>query len=67
MTNDWLKAFVSSDALRCELVKQVLIDNEIDAVILNKQGYPYNFGEVEVLVHPDNFSAAQEIILKAEL
>ncbi len=67
MNDSWVKIFTSSDFFKSEMVRQVLIDNEIDAVILNKQGYPYNIGQVEVYVSPDQFQPALELIVKNDL
>jgi hypothetical protein len=67
MNDSWVKIFTSSDFFKSEMVRQVLIDNEIDAVILNKQGYPYNIGQVEVYVQPDYFQPAIELIVKNDL
>ncbi|HEY0055569.1 MAG TPA: DUF2007 domain-containing protein [Pedobacter sp.] len=67
MNDSWVKIFTSSDFFKSEMVRQVLIDNEIEAVILNKQGYPYNIGQVEVYVPPDHFQPALELIVKNDL
>ena len=67
MNDSWVKIFTSSDFFKSEMVRQVLIENEIDAVILNKQGYPYNIGQVEVYVQPDHFQPAIELIVKNDL
>jgi hypothetical protein len=63
----WIKIYTSSDFFKSELVRQVLTDHEIDAIIMNKQGFPYRFGEVEVYIHEDHFQKALEIIIKNEL
>lgn len=67
MESDWLKVYTSSDFFKSELVRQVLIDNEIDAIIINKQGFPYRIGEVEVYIHESNLEQAKEIITNNEL
>ena len=67
MKQDWIKIYTSNDFYKSELVKQVLIDNEIDAVIMNKQGFPYQIGEVEVYINGLHFQQAIEIIIKNEL
>ena len=67
MNNDWVKIFTSSDALKSELVKQFLVENEIEAVLLNKQGYPYQIGEAEVYVHPDFADQAKELLASNEI
>ena len=67
MEQNWIKIYTSHDFFKSEIVRQILIDNEIEAVIIDKQGFPYQFGEVEVYIHQDNFQQAIELIVKQEL
>ena len=67
MEAGWVKIYTSADFFKSEIVKQVLIDHEIDTIIINKQGFPYRIGEVEVYIHEDDFQKALEIIVKNEL
>lgn len=68
MNDSWVKVYFSRDLYRSELVKQFLVDNEIDAVLLNKQGYPYNtLGDAEVYVSLQQSQKALELITKNEL
>jgi hypothetical protein len=67
MNNDWIKIYTSTQFFKSEMVKQVLIDNEIEAVILNKQDQSYKFGEVEVLVQEHNRETALAIISENDL
>jgi len=67
MENNWVKIYTSTDFFKSEIVRQVLIDHEVEAVILDKQGFPYRFGEVEVYIHHKDFDHAIEIIIKNEL
>lgn len=67
MEENWVKIYISQDYFKSEMVKQVLIDNSIDAVIIDKQGFPYKIGETEVYIHKDNFNHALEIIVKNDL
>ena len=62
MDENWVKVYTSSDFFKVELARQFLIDNEIDAVLINKQGYPYNIGEVELYVQPENTGKAGQLI-----
>ncbi|MEO8886952.1 MAG: DUF2007 domain-containing protein [Mucilaginibacter sp.] len=63
MEKDWIKIFTSTDFYRAEIVKQVLIENSIDAVLLNKQDSAYrSFGAIEVYIHQEDFSKAVEIM-----
>lgn len=67
MEQNWIKIYTSHDFFKSEIVRQILIDNGIEAVIIDKQGFPYQFGEVEVYIHQDNFQQAIELIVKQEL
>ncbi len=67
MEKDWIKIFTSSNFYRSEIVKQMLIENEIDAVLLNKQLSGYNIGAVEVYIHQRDFSKAVEIMALNQL
>jgi len=67
MEAGWVKIYTSADFFKSELVRQVLIDHEIEAIIINKQGFPYRIGEIEVYIHEDYFQKALEITLKNEL
>lgn len=67
MEADWIKIYTSSDFFKSELVRQVLIDHKIETIILNKQGFPYRIGEVELYIHQNNFQKALQIIIENEL
>ena len=67
MEQGWIKIYTSNDFFKSELVRQVLTDLGLSAILINKQGFPYRIGEVEVYIHPDNFHQAIEIIVKNEL
>ena len=67
MNDNWVKIYTSTDFFKSELVRQFLIDNDIDAVILDKKGYPYNIGPVEVYVQPEVSNQALELISQNDL
>jgi hypothetical protein len=67
MSNDWVRIYTSNDFYKSEIVRQILVDHEMEAVLLDKQGFPYKIGEVEVYVHHNHFQEALEIIIKNEL
>lgn len=61
---DWTVVYKSPIASRAEIVKGVLIERDIDAVIINKKDSSIHIdhGLVEVLVHRDNLLNAMNII-----
>ncbi len=68
MEKNWIKFFSSSDFYRSEIVKQVLCEHEIDAVLLNKQASSHrDFGDVEVYIHQQDFGSAVEIMILNQL
>lgn len=67
MEKDWVKIYSSADFFKSEIVRQVLVDHEIAAVLIDKQGSPYPIGQAEVYIHQDNVSKAEEIIRENDL
>ncbi|RZL57190.1 MAG: hypothetical protein EOO93_18105 [Pedobacter sp.] len=67
MNSSWVKIYTSQQFMKSEIVRQVLVDNEIDAILMNKQDSSYKFGEVEVYIHQSNFNKAIELIIQNEL
>ena len=63
MEKDWVKVFDASQEYQAEMAKEILEDNEIQAVILNKHDSSYvTIGYIEVYVHKDNEDKALEIL-----
>lgn len=67
MKAGWLKIYSTAESYKAEIVRLVLADHQIEAVILNKQDSSYRFGEVEVYIPDAHFDDALEIIIKNEL
>ena len=64
MEQNWIKFFTSTNFYQSEMVKQMLIENHIDAVLLNKQDSSHrNFGNIEVYIHQEDFPQAVEIMI----
>jgi len=62
MGNDWRVVYTSNKPYQAEMVKDILIENEIEAILLNKQDSLYLFGDIEVYVQPDDVIKAKFII-----
>ncbi|MEN2281843.1 DUF2007 domain-containing protein [Algoriphagus sp. SE2] len=61
--DNWVKVFESGEQIRAEIVKGVLEENEIRAVVLNKKETVYQiFGTYEVLVLKEDLLHATNII-----
>ena len=64
MEKNWIKIFTSSNFYQAEIVKQMLVENQIDTVLLNKQDSSHRtFGDIEVYIHQQDFSNAIEAMI----
>ena len=62
MDKNWVKIFSTSESYKAEIHKGLLLENDIEAVIINKKDSAYLFGELELYVHVDNVLKAKRII-----
>ncbi|WP_316834092.1 DUF2007 domain-containing protein [Pedobacter nutrimenti] len=68
MEDNWVKVFTTSNAYSAEILKQGLIENEIPAVVLNKQDSSYGtFGVLTVMVNAEDEEKAKVYIEQNEL
>ncbi|HWD87073.1 MAG TPA: hypothetical protein VG367_03035 [Mucilaginibacter sp.] len=64
MEKNWVRIFISTNYYQAEIVKQMLIENQIDTVLLNKQDSSHRtFGDIEVYIHQQDFSNAIEAMI----
>lgn len=61
----WQSVFKAGLEYQAQIVKNVLEENNIEAVILNKKDSPYGIGHLEVQVHADQVIGALKIIEEA--
>ena len=66
MEKHWIKLLTTSNSLQAEITKQMLEENEVVAVVLNKQDSSYRFGNVEVYVHESDEALARQLIADQE-
>ena len=66
MSEEWTSVYSTNLLYHAELVKHLLSDNMITAVIMNQKDSAYNFGSVDVYVKPVNVVKAKHIISKSE-
>lgn len=62
MDDNWTIVFTTDKPWQAEIAKQVLEDNEIASVVINKKDSSYLFGEAEVYVDICNLEKAKELI-----
>lgn len=61
--SNWQKVFSDGSPVRAEIVKSVLEENEISAVVLNKKESVYQIhGQYEVMVQDKDFLKALNIV-----
>lgn len=66
MEKGWKKIKVYHSAIEAEIVKQMLEENAVHAVLLNKQDSSYLFGKIELYVHEDLEQQALQLIQDGE-
>lgn len=66
-SDDWISVYAVDMLYKAEIVKQVLMDNQIMAFILNKKDSFYQFGDVEVCVRSEDYIRAKHIVNEIEL
>lgn len=62
MNKDWVKIYSTGVNYKAELLKGLLFENNIEAVIMNKKDSSYGFGELELYVSSDNVIKAKHIL-----
>jgi hypothetical protein len=66
MEKGWEKIFESSNELTIENARQILEDNDIEVIILNKKDSLYRFGDIEIYVNRDNILKAKQALKELE-
>ena len=62
MDKNWKLVYSTGQLYQAEMVKDILEDNDIEAVIMNKQDSFYLFGEIEIYSRPDDVIRAKFLI-----
>lgn len=66
MEGNLVHIYSTSQPYTAELVKQMLINQNIGAFLVNKQDSTYKFGEVELYVNRDDVIRAKMLIKEFE-
>lgn len=66
MENGWKKLKVYNSPIEAEIVKQMLEENGVPSVTMNKQDSSYLFGKIELYVHEDLEEQALQLIKDSE-
>ncbi|MFC2136862.1 DUF2007 domain-containing protein [Bacteroidota bacterium] len=68
MEKDWKLIFSTDEPYQAELIKQMLENNKINAVVMNKQDSSYQtFGITEVYVNLNDESKALQLIKNTDI
>jgi hypothetical protein len=62
MEKDWVMIYSATDELMIEMAKQILEENQIEAVIFNKKDRTYLLGELELYVTRDSVIKAKSVL-----
>ena len=63
MEKNWINIFSSANPIEVEIVKQMLDENNITAITLNKQDSSYNmFGSIDLYVKEKSQTIALQLI-----
>ena len=62
MDGNWVLIYSTSQFYKAEIIKGMLEEQEIAAVVVNKQDSAYFFGEVEVFVPADCAIKAKRLV-----
>ena len=64
MSENWEVVYSTNQLYEAEMAKNVMNDNDIECVIMNKQDSTYRFGEIEVCVPREEVLKAKQLILE---
>ncbi len=62
MSKDWVIVYSTNLLYQAEMVKDILEDNGMEAVLMNKQDSFYQFGDIEIYTRPDDVIRAKFLI-----
>ena len=64
MLDNWVPVYSSSQLYEAEMVKNLLAENGIECVIMNKKDSVYMFGDIEVYVPTNETLKAKQLIIE---
>ena len=62
MINDWIEIYSTNDIFKAEVIKNMLLSNDIKAIIMNQQDSSYHFGTAKIYTKKENILKTKEII-----
>jgi hypothetical protein len=67
MQPDWVLVFSTDQMYKAMIMKEKLLEESVDSIIVNKKDSVYAFGEIELYVNPSDAVRSIHIIKKSEL
>jgi hypothetical protein len=67
MERNWVCIYSTNISYKAEIAKELLMENDIDAVVINKQDSNYLFGSLEVYVERDNAVRGKHLLRNLDL
>jgi hypothetical protein len=64
MYENWEVIYSTNQLYDAEIVKEMMADNDIECVIMNKQDSTYRFGEIELCVPVEDVFKAKQLIIE---
>ncbi len=62
MEKDWVKIYATSDVIKAEMAKSLLLENGIQPVVINKKDSSLFIGEAELYVKQEDVLKATHLI-----
>jgi hypothetical protein len=62
MDDDWSVVFSTQDIFKAEIIRNILLTNNINAVLMNQKDSSYLFGTVKIYTKKKDIKKAQKII-----
>jgi hypothetical protein len=67
MEDNWTSIYSTDKPWQAEIARQVLVENGIEAVVINKRDSSYlAFGEAEVFVSIENAERSKKLLMNIE-
>ncbi len=64
MATDWVSVYSTPELYEAEIIKEILAENEIECVSMNKRDSAYLTGEIEIFVPTDQAFEARQLVIK---
>ncbi len=66
MEKDWVLIYRADEEYQGEIIKQLLLDNGLHPVLLERKDDEFRIGQVEVFISPLELQKAKEVMTKNE-